>query len=272
MVSEQSPSRAKSSKFTLRQAFFWLAAISVILAAIYNFQEAREARRLRLANARLTQEVEGLKMEAEIKQLENDLKAPTEALVYHALPALELAKIHQQGLKKDHIDHYPQFASVYLNGANDFDLPVKPTEFYCDSSSEHSIENGSYEQFWRNHAPRTCERLTYELTNDKPLGKYLLQNPDVFRRRFRPLLLRLVQGGAFWMRSEACEALIAGGDRTEAVLDSIRGILSEPKQDHIMPGQKVVKQYSSEKRKWIELNERYKLGLPVIDKEPTEPM
>ncbi|MCE9529408.1 MAG: hypothetical protein K8R36_25445 [Planctomycetales bacterium] len=270
MVPESSPPQALRGRFTLGQVFLGIAAISVVLAAVYNFQEARESSRLRTVYKKLSQEVEDLKIEAELKQLENDLKAPAEALIANTLPARELAELRQQGFKKSRIDRFPQFASVYLNGAQDFDLPVKPDNSYCDPSSKYFGANGSYEQFWENHVPRACQRLTHELTQDKPLGRYLRENPNVFRKRLRPLLLRLVQADAVWIRSDACHALIVGGDRTDAVLDEIRSILSEPKHNVTTQGQKVVKQFSSEKQKWIELNRRYDLGLPVIEQEPVE--
>jgi len=269
MVSEPIPPPSKGRRFSLRQVLLSIAVISVVLAAIYNYRQARESARLRTENVNLIGEIEALKLEAELKQFESDLKVPIEAIIEY-VPWGEVVKLRQRGLKKSGIEFYPQFASVYLKGASDFELPAtEKKQFYCDASLDISVANGSYEQFWRNHAPRSCERLTYELTHDKPAGKYLREHPDVFRKRLRPLLLRLVQSPTPWTRSYACEALVVGGDRTEAVLEAIRGFLSEPKCDvdvQTAKGRTVVKQFSSEKQKWIELNKRYKLDLPVSER------
>jgi hypothetical protein len=268
MASEPSPP-ANRRRFSIRGALLVIAAISVILAAVYNYRQARESARLREENARLTREMQSLKLEAELKQFEEGLKAPIEAITWHNVPFKEISKLRQQAMKKSGIDYYPPYSKV-CSDIGDFDLPITPTQYYLRSSSEYAGHIGSYESYWESLATRTCERLAMELSQDKPLGRYLRENPTVFRKRLRPLLLRLVQG-PIWMRSSACETLIVGGDRTEAVLDAVGGILSEPKltvHRRTAKGEIVVKEFSRQKQKWTELNERYQLDLPVSENGP----
>ncbi|HUT12564.1 MAG TPA: hypothetical protein VMY42_18855 [Thermoguttaceae bacterium] len=255
----------KRIPFTLGQSLWGVAAITVaaitvLLGAIYFAQLESE-------NDRLSKEVAALKLEAELKQLENDLKAPMEAIVMSDVPWPEAEEVRRAELSKAGITRYPPFGEVYLRGAPDFDLPLKerkPGEADCDVSLLGTITGGSYEWFWHNRSPETCGRFTNELENDTPIGRHLRDHPDVFRDRFRPLLLRLVQSSSRRMRCAACEALIVAGDRTPAVLDVVRDFAHERKWD-VRKGRTVEQRYSWETRKCLKLIQEYDLDIAVPD-------
>ncbi|MBN2684516.1 MAG: hypothetical protein JXR40_04510 [Pontiellaceae bacterium] len=95
---------------------------------------------------------------------------------------------------------------------------------YSPQVGEGPLEyaNGNLEQWWGNHSTRACRQLRFDIELDQDIGKYLEQNPAVFDAHIRPLIVRMLDFVWPFSREDACEVLLAMGDRSEEVLEIVK--------------------------------------------------
>jgi len=248
----------------------WIIVAAVLaLAFIAGTWGAMKINQLNAEKRQLEEQIAELKMVSEIKILEDNLKAPMEAIVRSPEPWPKWEEGRRPVLEEAGITHYSQFATVYLTGAKHFDLPTdmsrKSHLVHVDVSG--SMSNSSYEMFWHNFAPNSCDKITFFLKADVPIGEHLRAHPEIFEERLRPLLLRLVRSTERRTRLAACKTLITGGDRTEAMLDVVREFVAEPLRRRRDSNNEWVMRFSNEKEECLKLIEEYKLEIPIPDSE-----
>ena len=115
-----------------------------------------------------------------------------------------------------------------------YDMDTYPKRWRSYSKPPLRIREGqfrwrSYESQQRYESARTLQNLAGEMINQRGLGLYLKQHPDVFNQHVRPLVLRLLDNLPPEQAIYAAEVLLAAGDRSEEFRNALTRLYTNPR-------------------------------------------
>ena len=148
-------------------------------------------------------------------QLQQDLLVPSEVIYYDPnMSRMDLAEVRFKCCERYGI----KSVLPYLMVRNPrFPSPCYPQK----GEGPREYADDTLENWWMNHLGYACDKLLFDIEHAQGLGEYLKQNPEVFDAHIRPLVVRLLDAVWYPTRLQACEVLLAMGDRSEEVLEII---------------------------------------------------
>lgn len=174
----------------------------------------------------LKKEIAEKEMRFAMMQLQHELKIPTEALYFDFRLGGEINTLRLKGYRNYGVTRVLPYANLrsasggitMQNGMREF-----PIEDRTDSTD---LQNSSPENYWLNHVGHPCVALAGQMTDGTGLGGYLKQHPEKFDKHIRPMVVRLLDASHPWISCDACDVLLAAGDRSDELMEIVSILLS----------------------------------------------
>ncbi len=190
---------------------------SVLITAIVGM--AMFSVRLSSRISDLEQKCEGLESEARLVALENILRAPTETILCGGLYTgnlnREIAELKREFYAAHDIHEFAPYQSVARQSGLSY-MGQYPDGRLTDvwSTDTRSVQSGTSEEWWLMMGNDWLGRLAGQLERGLPIDSQLKVNPDEFRDRIGPLVIRWLRSYACMPRANAARVLLAMGDRS----------------------------------------------------------
>lgn len=246
-------SRNGWSRFQFSLGTLLLAVPAVGLLADYVVLERNEKHRVR-------QEANLLNEASRINHSIRLLNVPDEVLYGDKAVWRKIAHLRHDSFERHGIERHLNFGNVLQGSVSrNSGEPVLPGYW----GSHHS----SFERSWPQQTANACNKIAYSLER-KP--EFWRKHPELFARRIRPLLVRLLQAEtAPEVTVAACRAMLASGDRTPETLAALQHVLDLPNElARSVRGDRpefVHWYYPFVKKAAIKVNEEFQLGLRVLE-------
>jgi hypothetical protein len=142
-------------------------------------------------------------------KLQQALLVPSEVIYYHSSIRKELDAVRIKGYERYGVE---ELIPYHFVRSPDRVAQYVPTteESLCEWGLEHCLLG---------HCRKACRDVISDIKYERGVGIYLKQNPAVYDAHVRPLVIRLLDTYSPFYRMEACETLLAMGDRSEEVLE-----------------------------------------------------